>query len=150
MLTDDALTTFRQRLADRGQTLEALTPRAGLAAMVDFYRDERAEDCDLEDDGDMMLVQWGKRKGAKGKPATFYLDVTRQFTGTEEDADMWHLSLTFVFPLEGTLQDIKDDDQWVMTPAELAEEPGLLTSLPGVRAVGDRTDGQVSLEFDLQ
>ena len=47
--------------------------------MVIFYKNERADDCDIDSDGEH-----------------FEFDITRQFIGAScEDEEIWQLSLTF-------------------------------------------------------
>ena len=48
------------RFLARGSAMP--TPRAALQAMVDFQVAERAEGCDVDDDGDMLLCEWGRHK----------------------------------------------------------------------------------------
>ena len=99
MLSRDALTTFRRRLTGSTLVVETLTPQAGLAAMVSFYRDERVDDCDVDEDGDMLLVEWGPQSGRAGSAGDFAFSVIRQFIGPEQDAEVWQLALTFLLPV---------------------------------------------------
>ena len=52
-----ALEAFRTFLAGKGLNEATLTLRDGFEAMLDFYRDIRASDCVLGDNGDMLLFQ---------------------------------------------------------------------------------------------
>lgn len=51
----DALSEFNGFVAEHGKAIEHLTPEDAITLMIDFYRDVRAEDCSLEEDGDMLL-----------------------------------------------------------------------------------------------
>ena len=57
---------FHRHLAGRGEALATLTPERGLDAMLSFYRDVRAVDCDIAEQGDMLLYQWGIYDWGKG------------------------------------------------------------------------------------
>ena len=50
---------FVAHLTQAGEPLSQLSPAAGVAAMMTFYKSERADDCDIDSDGDMLLFQWG-------------------------------------------------------------------------------------------
>ena len=92
----DARSTFERLLAARQHDLATLAVRDGVAAMLAFYRATRADDCDLADDGDMLLFQWGPTYLVDG-PTPYVVDITRQFIPTGgEDEDIWQLALTFV------------------------------------------------------
>jgi hypothetical protein len=84
--------------------------------MFDFYRDQRAEDCPLETDGDMLLYQWGTNDWGEGE--WFTIDLTRQFiiVTEAEDEDIWQLSLTFRYPPTQPLRDLGDGNQWCFAP----------------------------------
>ncbi len=47
---------FRKRL---GVPVEAVTPRRALDAMLAFYAEQPAEDVAIDEDGDMLLYEWG-------------------------------------------------------------------------------------------
>lgn len=68
-----------KRLEANGTKLAEIRPEEGVGAMLEFYRDVRAEGCEVDQDGDMLLYQWG----TYGK--TFQLDLTRQFIVEGED-----------------------------------------------------------------
>lgn len=100
---------------------ESRTVQHGVAAMLAFYRDERAEGCVIERDGDMLLYQWGVYDWGKGE--FFELDITRQLVpnGSCEDEDIWQLSLTFKFDPTPELRDIGRGNRWCPTPNDLTE-----------------------------
>lgn len=47
---------FQGYLTRRGATLDSLTPAAAVDTMIAFYRDIRATDCQVDQDGDMLLL----------------------------------------------------------------------------------------------
>lgn len=104
--------TFERLLTEEGFTLERLTLPQGLAAMFAFYRNQRAEDCPVDADGDMLLYQWGMSHGDEGD--RFKLNLTRQFIlgGDSEDENIWQLSLTFQFAPTEALRAIPSGNKW--------------------------------------
>jgi len=96
MRSVDALHEFQRFLAARGASVAGLSVPNGIEAMLEFYRSTRAKDCSLEDDGDMLLFQWGPYQ--VGTEHRFEVNLTRQFIpdGGDDD-DIWQLSLTFVY-----------------------------------------------------
>lgn len=147
MLSKDALGVFQQRLQDARRPLETLTVHDGITAMASFYQDERADDCELDEDGDMLLVQWGPMV-ARGVPSTFEVNVTRQFIGPQQDAEVVQLSLTFSFPLDPSWGTVERGDRWFETPDLVAELPDLVASLAVFEVVAQRTDAHVTLTFE--
>jgi len=84
--------------------------------MLDFYRHQRADDCDPEADGDMLLFQWGTYDWGNGR--FFEFDLTRQFiTGEDqEDEDIWQLSLTLRYLPNDELLSLDSGNQWCANP----------------------------------
>ena len=85
---------FRRLLRKHDWTVETLTIDNGVEAMVEFYTHERAQHTKVDEDGDMLLVEWGRGE----------LHHTRQFIRSGNvDNPMSKLYLTFEvdFPLPG-------------------------------------------------
>lgn len=85
----DAEVRFREFAAGRGSMIENLSASEAVDMMAAFYREVRADDCDLDADGDMLLFEWGVYEGLDGE--TFMYDITRQLVpepvGDEEPHD---------------------------------------------------------------
>jgi hypothetical protein len=125
---------FVRRLAAAGKRLPNLTPRQGIAAMLDFYREQRAEDCDIEQDGDMLLYQWGCCDWGAG--LFFELDITRQFVeGAAEDGSIVQLSLTFRYPRTELRRKVGDGNRWCSTLHELESFRAFILESPALAAV---------------
>jgi len=121
----EALEAFRALLAGRGWDEAALSVRDGFDAMLDFYRDMRADGCALENDADMLLFQWGTystfpRAGGIVAEA-FDLNLTRQLILDErgEDDDIWQLALNFEFEPKDQLRALGRGDKWCHSLQEL-------------------------------
>ena len=116
----------------------------GIAAMLGFYADQRAEDCEIDADGDMLLYQWGVYNFAKGE--TFQLDITRQFILPDED-EPYQLSLTFHFEPSPSLRKIAAGNEWCGTPEELPAFRGFINSSAAYLAVANEKPKKVELDF---
>ncbi len=90
-----------------------------LDLLLDFYENERAEDADsLEEDGDMLLFQWGKNHDGG-----FYLSLTRQLSFVDDDGEpvIYHLTAEFHFEQSGDFEDLDDGIEWCMSPQEIVD-----------------------------
>ena len=77
---------FLRILVERGLALDALAVEDGVAAMLAFYADHRAQHTRLDEDGDMLLLQWGDGQ----------LGITRQMIRSgDPDSPVMQLSLSF-------------------------------------------------------
>jgi hypothetical protein len=103
MRATDADTNFRSRLRRQGIDLDDTAPQQGFDALLDFYREVRADDVVLEDSGDMLLYQWGTYDWGEGKH--FELNLTRQLiVEPGGDDNIWQLSLTYHFDATDDLE----------------------------------------------
>jgi hypothetical protein len=133
---------FESALAAAGKQLNGLRPGDGIRLMLDFYRTVRAEGCDMERDGDMLLFQYGTHE------RQFDLDMTRQFIiGGGGDEDIWQLSLRFQFIASPSLESIGIGDRWCSSPSDADEFEGFIATHAAMLAVGCREDGQVRLTY---
>ena len=58
MKPKDSKKQLANRMQEAGLKLAKLTADEGFRLMLEFYNDVRADDCPLEEDGDMLLYQW--------------------------------------------------------------------------------------------
>lgn len=149
MNTHAARESFEHFLAEGGLALERLTVAQGLAAMLAFYRTQRADDCPADADGDMLLYQWGMSRGDDGD--FFVLDMTRQFIlgGDSEDENIWQLSLTFKFEPTDALRAILSGNKWCPKPRPQAVDyfEGFVRESDAYRAVSDSESLRVGLDY---
>jgi hypothetical protein len=138
---------FEQRIEESGAELADLTLAEGIRLMLNFYRDTRAEGCLLEDDGDMLLFQWGTNDGVEGK--YFRVDLTRQFILSDEkhDQQISQLSFTFLYLPSDFHDSLGEGNEWCSSPAELASFESFIQNNPAYLAVRDKPAEGVDLDF---
>jgi hypothetical protein len=138
--------TFERYISRRGVNPAGLRPSGGVDAMLGFYRDVRARDCDIEQNGDMLLFQWGTHDWKHGEH--FFFDITRQLiTGLAEDDNIWQLSLTFEFPSDDALHALGSGNRWCPSPRQLAEFAAFVRSSAAYSTVANRSDASVVLSY---
>lgn len=148
MVRETAEEVLEQRIGQRGTTLPELTLAQGIRLMRDFYRDVRADDCKLDEDGDMLLFQWGTYDWGDGR--SFQCDITRQFIGAQpedeyEDPPMSQLSLTFHFPPSAQFDAIKSGSRWCQRPGELPDFEAFVTGSAAYTSVHAVRPAKVTL-----
>lgn len=150
-----SLAAFEQRLSPGGRPAAALTASEGVEAMLAFYASERCDGCVLEEDGDMLLFQWGSYNW--GDSTHFELNITRQLMpggdgGGDEDEDddegILQLSLTFRFPPTAELQALGSGNEWCATPSGLPAFRACIDACPAFQRVGSRIPSEVVLHLD--
>ena len=173
MRPDESADRLRAFARANGVDLETCTPQAGIAQMLAFYREVAVEGCD-EEDGDMLLFEWGTVDWGQG--ASFQLGITRQFIdlhpdyGTDDDFDetddefeaaddgltdedeagqFSQLRLTFHFDAAPELAALGQGDRWCQEQDELDDFETFVLESPAVRALGGRAAERVEVEHDL-
>jgi hypothetical protein len=114
--------------------------------MIVFYRDTRAEACDLDADGDMLLFQCGTYDWGHGRH--FEFDITRQFiVGSGEDDDISQLNFTVRFSPEPDLTAAGSANRWCTSPSGLEEWASFVRGTRAFQLVGNRRDGVAELAY---
>jgi hypothetical protein len=108
---------FLRILGNHGWRLDSITVDEGVAAMLEFYTQHRAQHTDLEDDDDGLLLKWGNGR----------LGLTRQLIRSgNPDNPIRQLSLRFVvehaLPAAGSM--------WHFDPTEPIDVPAFFTGTP--------------------
>jgi hypothetical protein len=149
-----SLAAFEQRLLLGGRSASALTASEGVEAMLAFYAAERCDGCVLEEDGDMLLFQWGSYSWSDAMH--FELNITRQLMpdggdGGDEDKDddegILQLSLTFRFPPAAELQALGSGNEWCATPSGLTAFRAHIDACPAFERVGSHVPSEVVLHL---
>ena len=159
MQAREALEAFKRYAQDHGKgDLRVVTGSEALDLMTGFYRDVRADDCDLESGGDLLFCAWGAFDWGQGEH--FELQVFRQFffppadasvvDGALVDADdyIWHLDLMLSFTPSSELRELGRDSRICQSLAELAAFNQSVRSSAAFAAVQGRSDGEVILRFE--
>ena len=140
-----AKSRFLQRLEAAGLSLDVLTPAAGAEAMLAYYAEERADGCVIEDDGDMLLFQWGTNDWGNG-PA-FEVSIVRQLI-VAGDANEEPLQLDLRFRFEPSAEvEAGEGNRWCESPDQLAVFRRFVAGSEALKAVGQRSPESVALRY---
>ena len=120
----DVLSGFRQYAIIRGVAVDQLSATQSIDLMVSFYREVRVDGCDFDNDGDMLLFQWGSYDWGEGE--SFHYNITRQLILTPDDDQdldsfLGQLSLTLKYEPVTALKTIVAGNRWCQHPGELAD-----------------------------
>ena len=145
---NQAKATLEEHIKLDGTPKSNITLAQDTRIMLDFDRDIRAQGCDLEDDGDMLLFQWCTYDW-DGDGPTFQCDITRQFIkiGADGDDGMTQLSFTFHFPPTAELERILSGNKWCDMPDELPEFEYFITQSAPDKALADTPPSKVEIHY---
>jgi hypothetical protein len=151
MLSDDAPARLRTLLLDAGINLDNPTAsdvERTWEVMQDFAA-EPVEDAEpREQDGDGILAQYGTYDWGDGEH--FELDMTRQFSFTDEDGEYSHMAqlhCTFEFEPTDALRALGDANLWSFDLA-LEEFFERALAMPGFRGIRDLDVAPLRLVVD--
>lgn len=149
-------TGFEAALAARGLTLEGLDAATAIAAVTDFYVNQRLDDVDPGEDGDGLLFQWGTYDWGDGP--TFQYDLTRQTISTgpagddddddDDDGGIWQLSLVLHFAPSVETAALGEGDRWCWNPDHVPELLEFIDSVPCTQFARTHTPLRVELDHD--
>jgi hypothetical protein len=109
------LTDIQARLSALPSDILA-KPERLFAAVFEFYETIRLDNSSLEEDGDMLLFQWGSYDWGHG--LNFELDLTRQsIPFGEEDPPICQLQCTYRFD-PAQISEIPAGNRWCHQPNE--------------------------------
>lgn len=148
----DAPVAFRQYLDAAGLRVEDLDAQAAVTAMLGFYAAERADDVDLDTDGDMILFQWGTYDWRPGPRPGFEYNITRQFFDEDDDDDesegIWQLGLTVFFPPGEENARLRSGNRWLERPAGIPEFASWIAGLSATAYCAGRRPLRTELAWD--
>jgi hypothetical protein len=163
MKAHDALKHFKAFMADAGLSLDNLSPQNAVDLMVNFYTQIPTEDCTFENDGDMLLFEWGMYNWGNGE--FFEHKITRQFipsTSSEEEcsddlsasseeecSDDWigQLSLTLKYPPSPVLKTIASGNLWCAHPDEIPDFINFIQTCEATKQITDLSIMATELTF---
>lgn len=109
-------TAFQALCKTLSPEIDDLLPQDGISGMIKFYQMERVKKCDITNDGDMLLFEWGTYSFTGQKE--FQINITRQFILSRED-EPYQLSLRFTFPINERNQSWNAGSFWCHGPEEV-------------------------------
>jgi hypothetical protein len=143
----DSPSDFTSFAEARGLDLDHIGSVDAVGLMCDWYEVRRADDVTMEDDGDMLLFQWGTYSWDGG---AFSYDLTRQFivNGEEDDDAIFQLSFTLLFDGAGEAASVGSGDRWCSRPEELADFRSFIASSVASAFASSRQPSGTRLMFD--
>ena len=100
---------FKEITSDLSKELNELLLEDGISGMIRFYQNERIDECDIMNDGDMLLYQYGEYSFS-GKPE-FQINITRQLIIQNED-EPFQLQLTFFYTVNPKNDGLIEKGKW--------------------------------------
>lgn len=138
------------------QSAQPLTAEHALNELIAWYRSSRIQDAELDQDGDMLLLQWGVCRPLKFteptdlrslqpldttffEPSSYrYIDLTRQVFASGSDPEVEfddaavQMSITLLYELSSNHQG--GSALWIPTPADIEPSIREFHSAPFVKA----------------
>lgn len=151
MTSDDAIGRLRQLIAEAGvhERQPSVEDVDRTWAVMRQFAAEPVEDADsLEDGGDAILAQYGVYDWGAGE--YFELDMTRQFSFSDEDGEYDHMSqlhCTFRFQPTDALRGLGERNLWSFGRS-LDEFFDEALAMPGFQHTNSAKLAPVSLEID--
>ncbi len=137
---------FLKVVAGRGLELADLVPGTGFTLMCAFYAGRRAEGCASDDDGDMLLFQWGAHDFGSGE--RFKLDFTRQFMWADgDDGQIRQLSLGFEYRPTRELRVFGAGNGWCHAPSQLEDFVSFVTTTRAYQVLEQVEAARVTLTY---
>ena len=150
MRIDEAEASLRDHLASVGLRADGHDVAAVMEAMMDWHAAERAVDAaPLDEDGDMLLFQWGAHDWGAGP--VFEYDLTRQLVRADdpEDEGIIQLSLTYRYAITDETVNIGSGHQWCGSPDDLDGFRRQIEAHPASRAIRSATPREVSMTCEV-
>ena len=143
MKPDAALKRFLARIELDESSLRSLLAADGIEAMLAFYTEERAQGCSLDEDGDMLLYQWGIHDWGEGE--SFELDITRQFIDAKRV--FRQLSLRFKFAVSKETRAAGNSNKWCELPDDVDEFRRFIRTSKAYKVVKSLAPTSVTLKL---
>lgn len=141
-----ALDACRSFFIGEGINIDVLRFAPTIDAFFAFYARERAEGCALDDDADMLLVEWGTHDWGDGEH--FELSLARQFIFGPGDGRIWQLKLTYAYEPTEAFRALGSENRWCESPEALGTFREEVESSAAYRAAFDAAAiGIVSIGF---
>lgn len=118
--------------------------------LAQFYETQRPTDAVENQDGDMLLFQWGTYDWGDG--ANFTLNLTRQliYPDGEFDQEIWQMGLTYNYEPSAALDALKSGHRWCHDLSNVKEFMESVLGSEAVSACGNETPRFVKLTWENQ
>ncbi len=137
---------FLRYLGNQSRALDNLDAITAIGSMTTFYADHRVTDVDIDNDGDMLLFQWGIYGSDQQE---FIYDITRQvISGSGDDDSIRQLSLTLRYPITATSQSLGNGSRWCPHPEQAETFLALIAHHPATIHVGSAHPYRTQVIFD--
>ena len=144
---EEAERAFREISAG---AIEHLPMAEAFALLVRFYETETAAGARPgQEDGDMLLYQWGAHDWQDGTVPRFEINLTRQVIYPHgADQEIWQLGLTYGFEPSPAFADLKSGEEWCPSKEEAPAFLDMILASPAFAACRDRTPLRVQLGWE--
>ncbi|HEY1188588.1 MAG TPA: hypothetical protein VGE74_13125 [Gemmata sp.] len=117
--------------------------------MLVYYAEERADQCVLSRDGDMLLFQWGTYDCGWGDGPMFDVSIVRQLKAADDsESEPRQLNLRFRYAPEAGAEAGAGASKWCASPAQLVELRRFVAGSPAMKAVGHSLPKQIQLWYE--
>jgi hypothetical protein len=149
MRVQQALEALQDFASRRGHNLSGDGAAACVAVITDWYESVRAEDVvGLDEDGDMLLFQWGTYDWGEGP--FFIYDLTRQLIlegSADDDASIWQLNCELRYSGGPDTEPLGEGGEWCSSPSELDDFRSMIASAAATAYA--QTNDPISVELRL-
>lgn len=116
---------------------------------MDFYNENRAIDAmSLEEDGDMLLFQWGTYDWGNGKH--FEIGLTRQLIPSgDEDVDIWQLQISYYYLFDEKIHTIDNGEEWCVSPLVIPKFRDFVLSSPQFTSCMQQSAKSAKLDWEV-
>lgn len=129
----EAESAFRRLSAT---AIETLPMAEAFLLLITFFETDPADGAKPdEEDGDMMLYQWGTYGRRSGLGPGFEINLTRQVIYPDRaDQEIWQLGLTYGFEPSPTFAALKSGEEWCHSKEEALAFRQMILASPALIA----------------
>lgn len=149
MHPSEAKRTLLAMILARSPALESVDAATAIDVMLRFFAQQRATDVvGLDEDGDMVLYEWGVFDFGSGP--SFQLGLTRQFVLSGDDGDdaIRQLRLILHYDVSAAEVELGRGHRWCHRPEELETFRAFVESSGAAALVADRVPTRVELDYE--
>ena len=129
--------------------LASLAPHVAFSKTMDWYETSRVADTlPIDEDGDMLLYQWGTHDWGKGP--NFELELTRQFIRLDrfKEPEIWQLNLTYRYADSHEFRSLGSGDKWCSSPVDVIGFRAFIDDSESLKLASQRDWSDVGLKLE--